>query len=49
MPVLVMYVIIIMNVISLILNFITNRNLKKTKKEYVEAMKKLHSDKEDAS
>lgn len=49
MPVWVMYVVIIMNIISLILNAITNRNLKKREKEYVEAIKKLHSDKEDAS
>lgn len=49
MPVWVMYVLIILNIISLIINAITNSNLKKTEKEYVEAMKKLHSDKEDAS
>ena len=49
MPVWVMYVLIIMNIISLILNVITKRNLKKREKEYVEAMKKLHSDKGDVS
>lgn len=43
----VMYVLIIMNIISLILNAITKRNLKKAEKEYIEEMKKRHSDKED--
>lgn len=39
------YVLIILNIISLILNFITKRNLKKTEKEYIEEMKKYHREK----
>ena len=49
MPVWVMYVLIILNIISLIINALTRRNLKKTEKEFVEEMKKRHSDKEDVS
>lgn len=47
MPVWVLYVLVILNIISLILNAITKRNLKKTEKEFVEAMRKRHSDGEE--